>query len=522
MPRASPLPVAKQNFPAHGRKKRGAVGLRQDDSYVQVRLSVYGQSTVNVQLVVKKYVERGSPVALYCENDVLPDILYKVTFLKEDSKIFEYIKGRSPPYRNYSIPGAEIDWKKVTPSTLTLKNVDYDASGSYYCEVSTDTPIFTKASNDETLHVMLPQKGPPTIEFAKKQLYYGDMLIANCTTSRARPPPHITWLINGKQVDDAHVRQLHHNSKNSHRSKAQQIISKTTIYHGKVVGSGNIGTSGSVSLKELKERTKGNLDGTVENDFQDKLTKSTSSMGLGGGNGGYSGGGFEIQPNIGYNSFESGYNYGIKMHHPGRERSGGSTIGLLNGAFGGPAYGSFGGMAGLGSLDWIIMYALHLAAGSPPAALGCVSSASLQPLMAVHGSRPSSEHKYRRHLYEGTYEPRKSHRVSASYSQLSIRITEALTNNLGRIEITCLATIPAHVEPGEQYADYKTSLIKLDIEQNDQTSPQPSMSGMAAFGNSGAAQNSFHSVHVRSWSSVALLALAPLALATVAHWPVCV
>uniref|UniRef100_A0A182N0I4 Ig-like domain-containing protein n=1 Tax=Anopheles dirus TaxID=7168 RepID=A0A182N0I4_9DIPT len=312
---------------------------------------LHGQSTVNVQLVVKKYVERGSAVALYCENDVLPDILYKVsdrkrglkssnsaeenelrlyvpgamrsvTFLKEDSKIFEYIKGRSPPYRNYSIPGAEIDWKKVTPSTLTLKNVDYDASGSYYCEVSTDTPIFTKASNDEMLHVMLPQKGPPTIEFAKKQLYYGDMLIANCTTSRARPPPHIT-----------------------HRSKAQQTIGQqTTVYHGKVIGSGSIGTAGSGSLKELKQRTK-----AVENDFQDKLTKSTSAMGLGGGNGGYSGG-FEIQPNIGYNSFEGGYNYGIKMHHPGRERSGGSTIGLLNGAFGGSAYGSFGGMAGLGSL----------------------------------------------------------------------------------------------------------------------------------------------------------------------------
>ncbi|XP_053678395.1 uncharacterized protein LOC128728774 [Anopheles nili] len=492
--------------------------------YVQTN----GQSTVNVQLVVKKYVERGSAVALYCENDVLPDILYKVTFLKEDSKIFEYIKGRSPPYRNFSIAGAEIDWKKVTPSTLTLKNVDYDASGSYYCEVSTDTPIFTKASNDEMLHVMLPQKGPPTIEFAKKQLYYGDMLIANCTTSRARPPPHITWLINGKQVDDSHVRQLHHNSKNSHRAKVQQTIGQqSAVYHGKVIGAGN-GLASSGSLKELKQRTK-----AVENDFQDKLTKSTSSMGLGGvtngaGNGGYSGS-FEIQPNIGYNSFESGYNYGIKMHHPGRERSGGSTIGLLNGAFGGSAYGSFGGMAGLGSLG------TGPGLGSPDIAVEesdkktwqrndynynynqYYDNKPLQQQQQQHYDngyrkhRTSFEHKYRRHVNEG--EPRKSHRVSASYSQLSIRITEALTNNLGRIEITCLATIPAHVEPGEQYADYKTSLIKLDIEQNDQTSPQPSMSGMAALGNSGAVQNSFHAVPVRSRSALAL-AGALLALAS--------
>lgn len=37
---------------------------------------------------------------------------------------------------------------------VTLKNLDFDAAGLYYCEVSTDTPIFTKASNDEQIHVI--------------------------------------------------------------------------------------------------------------------------------------------------------------------------------------------------------------------------------------------------------------------------------------------------------------------------------------------------------------------------------
>lgn len=66
----------------------------------------------------------------------------------------------------------------------------------------------------------------------------------------------------------------------------------------------------------------------------------------------------------------------------------------------------------------------------------------------------------RRHVNEVAGGDQRKHRSFASHSQLAIRITEALTNNVGRIEITCLATIPAHVEPGEQYADYKTSLIK--------------------------------------------------------------
>lgn len=37
---------------------------------------------------------------------------------------------------------------------VTLKDVDFDASGSYYCEVSTDTPIFTKGSEEEPMQVI--------------------------------------------------------------------------------------------------------------------------------------------------------------------------------------------------------------------------------------------------------------------------------------------------------------------------------------------------------------------------------
>lgn len=39
-------------------------------------------------------------------------------------------------------------------SIVTLKDVDFEAAGSYYCEVSIDSPIYTKESNEETLHVI--------------------------------------------------------------------------------------------------------------------------------------------------------------------------------------------------------------------------------------------------------------------------------------------------------------------------------------------------------------------------------
>lgn len=42
--------------------------------------------------------------------------------------------------------------------------------------------------------------------------------------------------------------------------------------------------------------------------------------------------------------------------------------------------------------------------------------------------------------------------------QLLIELTDEHVDSNGRLELTCLATIPAQVGPGEQYADYKTSL----------------------------------------------------------------
>jgi hypothetical protein len=40
-----------------------------------------GQSDVEVQLRVKKYVEKGSHVTIYCDHNVKPEILYKVCIL---------------------------------------------------------------------------------------------------------------------------------------------------------------------------------------------------------------------------------------------------------------------------------------------------------------------------------------------------------------------------------------------------------------------------------------------------------
>lgn len=55
---------------------------------------------------------------------------------------------------------------------------------------------------------------------------------------------------------------------------------------------------------------------------------------------------------------------------------------------------------------------------------------------------------------------RRAHPGTYSSSQLSIEVSELHAGTNGRLEITCLSTIPASVGIGEEYADYKTFSVK--------------------------------------------------------------
>lgn len=72
----------------------------------------------------------------------------------------------------------------------------------------------------------------------------------------------------------------------------------------------------------------------------------------------------------------------------------------------------------------------------------------------------SNPRKYRRYV-NGEGIIKTVHKPSISGSQLSIEVSKLQpTGSSGRVEITCLATIPAHVDIGEEFADYKTFSVK--------------------------------------------------------------
>ncbi|KAF7269337.1 hypothetical protein GWI33_017630 [Rhynchophorus ferrugineus] len=155
----------------------------------------------HLELVVPRYAVKGGNVTLRCDHSVKPEHLHKVEWRKGEHKLFLYVKDRRPPFRTWEIPGAKLNASNSNDRQITLYNLTFAAAGSYYCVVSMETPsIFTKDSDVKDLTIIDPQEYNPKITFKKDMYIVGETLDANCTTAPARPPPHITWLINDEKV----------------------------------------------------------------------------------------------------------------------------------------------------------------------------------------------------------------------------------------------------------------------------------------------------------------------------------
>lgn len=64
---------------------------------------------LKVVLKAPRYVMLNGTAALQCHYDINDTEVYKIEWLRGGNKIYQYIKGRNPPFNNFSIVGADID-----------------------------------------------------------------------------------------------------------------------------------------------------------------------------------------------------------------------------------------------------------------------------------------------------------------------------------------------------------------------------------------------------------------------------
>ncbi|XP_068245518.1 uncharacterized protein [Palaemon carinicauda] len=165
-------------------------------------LQLYG-----VEVPVYKF--RGEDAQLECKFDRGNDPLYSVKWYKDDDEFYRYVFRPQTPKQTFIVPGVVVDIHRSNERRVLLKNLTFNSTGVYRCEISADSPHFHTYTNQSVMVVVeLPERGP-TISGGRLHYRVGDTARLNCTSSRSKPAATLTWFINGIPASPTHLIPYH-------------------------------------------------------------------------------------------------------------------------------------------------------------------------------------------------------------------------------------------------------------------------------------------------------------------------
>jgi len=161
-----------------------------------------------------RYVELGGDLLLECNYELGEDSLHSIKWYRDDNEFYRYRPTEKLP-RIYQLGGLLVD-NLSSPTHLRVRNVSFETSGRFRCEVTGGPPGYqTAALNTQVLVVDLPDSGPK-ITGVKSKYHPGDEVDASCSSTYSQPAPTIKWWINDnaagtdkiRTVDEGYTTQL--------------------------------------------------------------------------------------------------------------------------------------------------------------------------------------------------------------------------------------------------------------------------------------------------------------------------
>lgn len=169
---------------------------------------VFSSSSLGFQVLVytPAAVERGSQATLICISDLYLENIYKVTWKKDDSKIYRYKPSDIDSEREiFRTPGLRINERLSNLTHLFLNSVDISTEGVFTCEVESRGPSFYTRRNSSELRVYsVPQTRDPIVieDPPSRNLKKMDL---NCVSAPTYPVTKLSWLINGRPADQSEL-----------------------------------------------------------------------------------------------------------------------------------------------------------------------------------------------------------------------------------------------------------------------------------------------------------------------------
>ncbi|XP_055628354.1 uncharacterized protein LOC129769870 [Toxorhynchites rutilus septentrionalis] len=155
----------------------------------------------NLALTIKpSWVRRGQEAQLHCQYEMEGAPLYSVKWYRGTLEFYRYSPFENPPAKIFPYTGIKVDMTVSNATHVTLRNVGFNLSGNFTCEVTADAPSFYTGVATNVLTVVELPHSPPTLWTEHTKYDPGDILRANCSTPPSKPGATITFLLNSMTV----------------------------------------------------------------------------------------------------------------------------------------------------------------------------------------------------------------------------------------------------------------------------------------------------------------------------------
>lgn len=151
----------------------------------------------NVVLDIEpRIVEYGKESKLRCSYDLEQEPLYTVKWYRGQFEFYRFTPKENPNTQIFSIEGLDVDKSRSNEHQVVLRNIGFNLSGNFSCEVTTDEPFFASITVIKDMLVVVLPKSPPSLTTDKSFYEVGDVLRANCSSPQSRPAATLTFILN--------------------------------------------------------------------------------------------------------------------------------------------------------------------------------------------------------------------------------------------------------------------------------------------------------------------------------------
>ncbi|XP_037911512.1 uncharacterized protein LOC119651800 [Hermetia illucens] len=155
----------------------------------------------NLSLTIEPaWIKRGQSATLHCRYDLGGDPLYSVKWYRGNLEFYRYSPFEKPSAKIFPYTGIKVDLTMSNATQVTLRNVGFNLSGNFTCEVTADAPSFHTSVVTSALVVVELPHSPPTLWTERERYDPGDILRANCSTPPSKPGSTISFLLNNIPV----------------------------------------------------------------------------------------------------------------------------------------------------------------------------------------------------------------------------------------------------------------------------------------------------------------------------------